>query len=158
MSIVSDGSNRRQVTPTYGDLFNHLGFLKEADRHMCDSTLRHTKQFAEMHGLSFEDLSRTLEEIENCCDCEVLLNAAHRIPYDDVIGQETFKQHVQIAIDMGFYCRCLVESQPVKFTKAIIAQAAGCDVRMCVPCSEHDHLAMPDVDRAMANGHDPEDQ
>ena len=71
----------------------------------CDNTLRLTHEFAEMHGLFYGELSQILEEMDGYCDCEVLLNAAGRIPDDQAIGEETFQTPKQRALERGWYCR-----------------------------------------------------
>ena len=138
--------------PTYGDLFDYVT-SKLGDNLMreCDHTLRHTKQFAKMHGLCSEDLVRIVGEMGGFCDCEVLLNSACDIPHEDVIGKETFKTYVQIATEKGFYCHCHVDGTPVSFSEATAAKEAGREVEMWVPCGKGDPHAMPDVNRAMAN-------
>ncbi len=137
---------------TYGDLFEYLTSQPEGEEpRTCDHTLRHTREFAEMHGLSFEDLSRILGETGDFCDCEALVNSAYQIPHEDVIGKETFKTPVQIAVEKGLYAHCRVDGQPVSFPEALDAKEAGRKVEMWVPCGKDDPHAMPDVNRAIAS-------
>lgn len=87
---------------TYGKLFRYLKqeFAKGDE---CDNTLRLTKLFAEQHKLSFAELSEVLMGMGGYCDCEVLLNAAFRIPPQDHIGKESFKTPLQVAVEMGLF-------------------------------------------------------
>lgn len=136
--------------PTYANLFGYLtSLLKDEAMGGCDHTLRFTKQFAETYKLSFEGLSRILEETGGHCDCEVLLNSAHLIPHDDVIGKETFKTPVQIAVERGLYAHCRVDGQPVSLPEALAAKEAGRKVEMWVPCGKDDPHAMPDLVRTI---------
>lgn len=138
--------------PTYGDLFDYLTSRPEGEEpRTCDHTLRFTKQFAEAHDLCFEDLSRILGEMYGYCDCEVLMNAAFRIPPEDVIGKETFKTPVQIAIEKGLYCNCLVDGKPASHAELVAAGRTGRKVEAWVPYGKDDPHAMPDVNRAIAS-------
>ncbi len=97
----------------------------------CDHTLRLTHEFADMHDLSFGELSQILEEMDGHCDCEVLLNTVGRIPGDDVIGEETFQTPTQRAFERGWYCRW--------------------DNGKWVACSESDPDAVLDLNRAVVS-------
>ena len=139
----------------FPDIWDHLiaqaeGQKSEKKEWWCDHTLRFTKEFAEMHDLCFEDLSRILGEMGGYCDCEVLLNSQFLIPPEDVIGAETFKTPVGIAIEKGLYAHCRVDGQPVSFPEAMAGKKAGQKVEMWVPCGKDDPYAMPDVLRAIA--------
>jgi hypothetical protein len=135
----------------YGQLFEYIESQLEQDGVECDHTLRHTKDFAEMHDLRFDGLCRVLKDMGGYCDCEVLLNVEGRIPSEDVIGEETFKTPAEIAIDKGFYCNCRLDGVPLSCEDAMTAQKEGHDVQMHVPCGRDDPHSMPDLNRASAS-------
>ena len=135
--------------PTYGQLFEYVASKLEEPGGGCDHTLRFTKQFAETHELSFEDLSRILRETGGYCDCELMMNSPSSIPPEDVIGAETFKTPVGIAVEKGLYAHCRVDGQPASGWKAVLAKRAGRKIEMWVPCGKDDPHAVPDVNRAL---------
>ena len=137
-------ARRRKIR--YKQLFSYLG-SRIADGYACDGTLRLAREFAEKHGLSFGELSQILVEMDGHCDCEALLNAAERIPADEVIGEETFQTPYRVAIERGWYFRCHVDGVPTDFDEAIVARKAGRTVRR-LPCSKADLYAELDVNRA----------
>ena len=133
---------------TYHDLFTFLDHkLTHGER--CDNTLRLTKEFAASRDLSFGELSQILEETGGYCDCEVLSNAAERIPASDVIGHETFQTPTRRAIEQGWYCHSRVNGQPVSLDEAMAAKGSGLTVEWNVPCGAKDPYAMPDRNRAI---------
>jgi len=136
----------RKRKTRYKHLFSYLS-NRIAGGYVCDNTLRLTREFAEKHDLSFEDLAQILAEMDGYCDCEVLLNAAERIPADEVIGQETFRTPYQVAIQQGWYCRLCVDGVPVARDEAIAARQAGHTIEW-LPCSEADLYAVLDLNRA----------
>src|SRR4051794_20321206 len=87
-------------------------------------------------------------EMGGYCDCEVLMNAARRIPVAERIGQETFKTPTRRAIEEGWYCNCRVNGLPVSFRDAIAAKESGLAVEWHVPCEKSEPHAYPDVGRA----------
>lgn len=133
---------------TYGELFRHLK-QQLAGGKTCDHTLRLTKKFAEKHDLSYGELSQVLEDMGGRCDCEVLLNAAQKIPPEDSIGQGSFKTPRQVALEQGFYCHCRVDGKPVSFRDAENAAKAGLAAEFWIPCTKDDPHAMPDLNRAI---------
>jgi len=118
----------RKHKKKYKHLFDYVTRQMMSGRG-CDNTLRLTQEFAEMHDLSFGELSQILGEMDGYCDCEVLLNAVGRIPDDEVIGEETFQTPKQRAIERGWYSR-------------------HDDDGTLVPCSETDAGALLDLNRA----------
>jgi hypothetical protein len=102
---------------TYRELFDYLE-QRLVDGERCDNTLRLTKRFAEQHDLSFGEPSQVLEDMCGCCDCMVLVNAAGRIPVQDIIGQESFRTPRQIAAELGLFCHCRVDGEPVSWQEA----------------------------------------
>jgi hypothetical protein len=138
---------------TYGSLFDHLE-QQLTGGETCDHTLRMTKKFAEEHDISFGKLSQILEGMSGFCDCEVLLNAARKIPARDIIGQESFTLPRQLAIEQGLYCHCRVNGKPVSFEEAVKAAQAGLSVEHWIPCAKDDPHAMPDLNRAVKMLHE----
>jgi len=125
--------------------------IPETREWWCDFRLRYTKQFAEAHGLNFENLSRILQAMGAFCDCQVLSNVVREIPDEEVIGEETFKTPDQIAIEKGLYCHCRLDGQPIPHWAAMVAWMTGREVEWCVPCGKDDPHAMPDSDRAVGS-------
>ena len=125
---------------TYAEYFDYVEdrLVEEP----CDRTFRHTKTFAEEHGLSFEKLAQILRETGSYCDCQVPYNSVRHIPDDAVIGQETFKTPEQLAIELGLYCHCRVNGKPVSFVDAVKAKLDGVEVEWHVPCGKDDPFAM----------------
>jgi hypothetical protein len=158
----SDESGNDDVAAvTYQQLFEYLG-KRLAAGEPCDNTLRLTQEFAIRHGLSFGELSQTLEGLGGYCDCEVLLNAQDRIPDRDRIGQESFKTYPQIAVEQGFFCHSRVDGKPVPWQEAVAAEKAGLFVEWFVPCTKDDEFAFLDLNRAARHlfelrkgGHNP---
>ena len=160
MTKASDELGNDDVAAvTYRELFGYLE-QRLAAGEQCDHTLRWTQEFADSHGLFFGELSQIFEGLGSHCDCEVLLNAAPKIPPQDPIGQESFKTPRQIAIDQGLFCHCRVDGKPVPYPEAVAAAEAGASVELHVPCAKDDSYAMPDLNRALmaihAQSHQPE--
>ncbi|MGO9109606.1 MAG: DUF2695 domain-containing protein [Thermoguttaceae bacterium] len=125
---------------TYGNLFAYLCYHHLDNGVECDNTLRLTRQFADKHDLSFEQLAQVLKDMDGYCDCEVLLNAAERIAANQVIGQETFMTPRQVAIERELYCRYANDDELESCQKA----GRGC----YVACSKDEPGAMLDLNRA----------
>ena len=129
----------------YRKLFAYLK-KRLAGGEECDHTLRLTKEFAEKHKLSFGYLSEVLQGMGGYCDCEVLRNAADKIPPRDLIGEECFKTLRQIAIKQGFYYR--EDGEPASEQEAMTACQAGLLFELHVPCRKGASYVYPDLNRA----------
>lgn len=77
------------------------------------------------------------------CDCQVLFNAAPRIPTQDRIGQESFKTPQQVAVELGFFCRVASNEEIVK------ASQDGAKLPSWIPCAKDEPNAIPDLHRAI---------
>jgi hypothetical protein len=131
----------------FADLFAYLHSTLR--RHPCDHTLKHTQEFARANHLYFGELSQMLEDCGGYCDCEVLLNAARRIPGKEIIGAERFRPPRRLAIEREYYCHCRVAGIPVPLEEAVAARESGAaEVEFWVPCGIDDLYAEPDYKRA----------
>jgi hypothetical protein len=65
-----------------------------------------SQEFAERLGLSVHDLLKALAALHLACDCEVMMSGPHRIPGDQVIGQETYDLSTEIMFDRHAFHHC----------------------------------------------------
>jgi len=139
---------------TYQDLFEYL--FSQVKEEGCDCTLRHTKRFAQMHGLSFYRLSAILITRSGNCDCKVLFNAVNRLDNEAEIIEHTGPNAQRYAKEKGYYCHCLVDGMPASPAEAYAASNIGKDTEWGVTCDEDAPCAELDTVRA-AKERDPDE-
>jgi hypothetical protein len=92
---------------TYNDLCRYVTERLAGSWSNCDKTLKLSQEFAERLGLSVDDLLKVLAAYHVSCDCEVMMMGPHRIPGQEVIGQETFDlSAIEVTFGRGSFCHC----------------------------------------------------
>ena len=113
---------------------------------------------------------------ERCPDCSAGLGETHApdcdVPRCTACGQQrllcgcrwqeieperwigtAYAQDVRVALEHGFFCRCLVQDPAGKWRSAswhetLEARTQGRRYRFCAPCGPHDPGASPDLNAA----------